>query len=397
KNRYSNVQLGQLSNEEGWHLMTGRLPRNIDVLIYREKFAEPALFHLISIFMSGGIYIPSSSSIDFDDLTVWGSDLPEEGVVFEGFENPQPWEPLPTGVIGDDSLTLSEEASRNGQTGLRFSVGREQGRYSRGFFIPSGPYPLPAIVGPNFEVGQQFTLRKGNSLVPVRVAETVRYFPTFNPDTQNIVIINLDHYLSFLRHLSSSQRVLPNEFWITPHPSINVDSFVSVLKNELPPFFDIDESHVAVEIALRDPLAAGAWQGLTLFSVAVLVGAVLLGLGLMGAISLRQARLDLSVARAIGFSKRQLMASLVAERVVMVVLAMLAGMGVGIALSRWTVGYLDITPTGRPILPPLLLGIDDDLLLVAGISLAVVALIAIGFTLVLAGRLRMAQELREFE
>ncbi|MFQ5872959.1 MAG: FtsX-like permease family protein, partial [Dehalococcoidia bacterium] len=395
--RYQNLRLGELSAEEGWHLLTGTMPSDGDALTEAQMSTRDAEYHLIAIFLSGSTLLASSSSVNFDDVTTWGPGLPENGVVIGGFEDSEPWTPIPSGGREGDLVETSADAAHSGQYGLRLTLGQFQGLGARGIFLPSGPYPIPVIGGPGFEVGQQFVLRSDRSFIPVEVSEVLQLFPTLDPRTQQFLLINLDHYSSFLSHLSPTQKTTPNEIWITPGPETDRSQFLATLNETLSPSLLLKERQGAVDSALRDPLAAGAWEGLSLLSVVVLIAAILLGLGLLGAVSLHQGRLDLSVVRTLGFSSRQVMASLVTERVLLVVPAMLAGSGVGILLGRWVLDYLDVTPTGRPIIPPLILARDEPLLALAYISLAAAALITIGFTLVLARRLRAAQVLRHVE
>ncbi|MFQ5934278.1 MAG: FtsX-like permease family protein, partial [Dehalococcoidia bacterium] len=381
---YHNLGLGELPSRPGWHLMEGSVTGNGEGV------------QLVSFFVSGSI-LPASSLLNFDDVTVWGPGLPPDGMIIEGFEEPQPWTPIATRGQEADLTEQTGEAAHSGELGLRLTFGQLQRIELRGVFLTSGPYPVPVIGGPGFVTGQQFALRVNRSTLQVEVVDILRYFPTINPGATQFMIINLDHFAHFLSHAAVSQRVPPNEIWISTDPESDQSQFLETLADTLPPTLLLKERKEAVDSALRDPLAAGAWEGLTVLGITVMVGAILVSLVLLGTTSLRQARLDISVARALGFSNRQLAGSLVVERVLMVALAMLAGSLVGWWLRNWILSYLDITPTGGTIVPPLVLATDQPLLLLAYLSLISAALATIGFTLFLARRLKTAQVLRQTE
>ncbi len=393
--RYSNVALGELDAQNDWQLLSGELPNH-----YRDSVIPPGSqrrtdFELISLFFSGSILLPSHSAVSLDDVTVWGNGLPAEGQIIEGFETEQSWMALPIGSQETDAIEMTAEAARNGKLGVHFSFGRTQGFGNRGIYLPSGPIPVPVIAGPGFVAGQQFELRNDRSLVPVEVVEEVQYFPTLDPSYGHFLLINIDHYEAFLKHLSPTQRIHPNEIWLAPGPG--QEQYMADLRTSLPPSLLLTEGHGKVESVLKDPLSAGAWRGVTILGLIALIGSALLGLIMVSSVSIRQSRTDISVARALGFSARQLLASLVLEKLVMVALAMVAGTLVGYWLGGWSLDYLEVTPTGRPIVPPVLRNSDAVLLAVSYAGLGLVTLATIGFGAYLIRRLKTAQTLREAE
>ena len=149
--------------------------------------------------------------------------------------------------------------------------------------------------------------------------------------------------------------------------------------------------------AERDPLAGGGWNGLTLLSLGALTIAVLLALGAHAVIAIRSARVDLTVARALGFYRWQIIGILALERLLVVVVGLVTGAIIGSFLSRWALGFLSQTPRGNPIIPPMLLTVQEWLIGLVILNLAAAALVAIVVAALAADRLRPSDILRTGE
>ena len=122
--------------------------------------------------------------------------------------------------------------------------------------------------------------------------------------------------------------------------------------------------------------------------------AVVLALGTHAAVAVRTGRVELTVARALGFSRGQMLMSLVLERLVVALVGMVAGAVVGAVLAWWTLGFLDRSSSGREIVPPMLITTEQWIIALTVISLVVAAVLAILLAAVQAGRLRPSDILR---
>jgi ABC-type antimicrobial peptide transport system permease subunit len=121
---------------------------------------------------------------------------------------------------------------------------------------------------------------------------------------------------------------------------------------------------------------------------------VVLALSIHAAVSVHIGRVDLTVARALGFSQRQLFLSLALERAVLAVLGVAAGSAIGIGLGRWVLGFLDLTAGGRPVIPPMTPTLHGWLVALVLVNLLVAALLAILLATLAARRLRAPDILR---
>jgi ABC-type antimicrobial peptide transport system permease subunit len=114
-------------------------------------------------------------------------------------------------------------------------------------------------------------------------------------------------------------------------------------------------------------------------------------------VSVRNGRVDLTVARVLGFSRRQMLLSLTLERVVVTVLGLVVGSVIGYLLSRWVLGFLDTTPGGQPIIPPVVFTPQSWIIALTLLCLITAALLAIAFAALSASRLRASDILRTGE
>ncbi len=116
-------------------------------------WAEPP-FELVSVFFST---TPtnrlSDGVIHLDDITAFGPSSGPQGGIIEGFEGSTPWEPLANQGAAPDLAERARSSARSGGLGLRFSWTVSIANGQRGVLLPVGPSPLPAIGGPEFQLG----------------------------------------------------------------------------------------------------------------------------------------------------------------------------------------------------------------------------------------------------
>ena len=391
--RYRTVQLGELSLERnrkrGWAFYEVGLPEDV----YLERPLS-----VVSVFVSA----PSISrippgSIHLDDLTALpvAADDPRQGVI-EEFEDPGRWAPLPHKGDEPDRISIASAAARSGDYGLRFAWIDALANEPRGVLVPPGPYPLPAIGGPGLQRGQTLRISAGRQLTPVVIAGVTDFFPTMTSSSRRFVIVSLDEYNAYLRRVGGSVE-RPGEFWIALEEGAHRPTVIATLEEMLPRNARLQDRALAVDTARRNPLAGGAWNGLTFLSIAALTLAVGLALGTHAVVSALSGRVDLTVTRALGFSRMQMLLSLALERVVVAGLGMVLGSVVGYWLSRWVIGFLDTTATGREIIPPVIFTSQIGIVLLTLGCLTGAAALAVALAAATTSRLRASDILRNIE
>jgi ABC-type antimicrobial peptide transport system permease subunit len=99
----------------------------------------------------------------------------------------------------------------------------------------------------------------------------------------------------------------------------------------------------------------------------------------------------------LGFSKIQVLLSLVLERSVIAAFGIITGSVVGYLLSRWVLNVLDTTASGRDIVPPVVFTADIGIIILTFICLIAAAVLAVALAVVSARRLRPSDILRTIE
>ena len=358
------------------------------------SFVQPP-FSLVSIFITGNpLSRMPPGSIDLDDITVKGPSFPADGLVVEGYEDAGPWKLMPNVEQVADTVLRTPQSARSGSHGLTFSWRDTIGDIGRGILIPPGPYPLPAIGGPMFEPRQKIRMRVGENAVPIIIEETTDYFPTLDPTFKPFLLVSQEDYRQYIAHLPRAKMKPSSEVWASLDSNVPRGTTISFMKEHLTDLSYMEDSDTAVDHARRNPLAGGGWNGLTILSITALTIAIVLALSTYAAVSVYTSRVDLTVVRAMGLSKAQLILSLAMERVIVVVLGLAAGSALGIWLSRWVLGFLDVDSSGEPVLPPMIVTVHDGIVGLVFLCLAAALVIAVLFASTAAQRLRPSDILR---
>ena len=376
--------------ESGWTYLEEEVKDTVN------PSGEP--LRLVSFYLSRKSFARTPpGTISLDDVTVKGPSSPPGGLVVEDFESSGGWAPLVNQGQAPDVVERATTAARSGNAGLRFTWEETFKDAPRGVVVPPDPFPLPAIGGPNFSVGQIVRVKAGRKLVPVVIRGTTDYFPTLNALTRPFMIVPLEPYKQYVRRTSLERVKEPNAFWASVQDDADRVQVVASLHERIGAFVSIKDRDLLVETARRNPLAGGGWNGLTFLSMTAITVAVLLTLVIHSLVAIHTGRVDLAVARTLGFSRLQLALSLALERGLTAIFGLVVGSVVGIWLSRWVLGFLDIDARGRPIIPPMVLEVQDGLVVGALGGLIAATLLGLLVAVVFVRRLNVPDVLRTGE
>ena len=391
---HRNLDMGEVpigrNRVPGWFFMEAEVPED-------SVLTHPVVLQALLITGPTVSRMPPGT-LDFDDITAL-PDLtapPQPDRVVESFEGPQRWVSFPHSGDEPDQVLVNEGAARTGDAGLRFAWIEALGGNARGILAPPGPFPLPAIGGPGFQRGELVRVHIGRTLVPLTISGTTDFFPTITTTSRRFLIVSLEEFNTYL-HRTTGNRQKPGEFWVGVDDNADRNAVMAALREVLPRTARIQDRDALVDAARRDPLSGGGWNGLTFLSIAALALVVAVALGTHAVVAVWNSRVDLTVTRALGFSRGQMWLSLLLERVVVNVAGLVSGGLVGYLLARWTLGFLDTTPTGRDIIPPVVFTQQPEIVLVTVAVLSVAAVLAVIVAAGSAGRLRPSDILRNSE
>ena len=375
---------------DGWVYVETALPG--------EAGQEELQFALVSLFLSKqSIAAVHRGSISLDDLTVKGTSFPSMSSVIENFEEPGTWLALPSQAEKSDTVEYLTEAARTGTSGLRYSWQTPLSDATRGIFLPPGLYPLPAIGSGVFQTGQVVRIKTGKSVVSVSIRDVTDYFPTVNPTSRPFLLVADEDYRQVVERLFQGRLDPPGEMWVSPAQGADRQQVISSLTEQVPGYVSVRDRKDIVELAERNPLAGGGWNGLTILALSAITMAVVLTLAIHGVVAVRTGRVDLTVARALGFSNFQVMLTLALERVLVAALGIGIGSAIGIWLGRWVLGLLDITSRGQSVIPPMVIDVQDWLVgLVLG-CLGAATMLSLVLAALWARRLEVPEVLRTAE
>ncbi len=390
KERLHNILLGNLleaGSEDGWSYLEAALP-------VRDRQPE-VQFALVSLFITKQIASAvQPGSLSLDDVTVKGPGFPEMGSVIEDFEQPGAWRALTGQAVEPDVIEYLPEAARNGNGGLRYSWRTPISGTLRGIFLPSGAYPLPAVGSDGFQVGQVVRFQAGDQVIAVSITGVTDYFPTLTSSSRLFLLVADEDYRRHVERIFELRLDPPPQVWVSPQPGVDRRQVISALVEHVPGHVSVGDRKAMVSLVERDPLAGGGWNGLTILAMAAITIAVTLTLAIHGLVAVRSGRVDLTVARALGFSNFQVFGALALERLLIAALGIGVGSGLGVWLGRWVLGFLDVTIAGRGVIPPMIIGLEGWLVGLVLACLGAAAVLSLVLAALWARGLKAADVLR---
>ena len=375
--RYETLRLGNLGSTD-WNAKVGELSQI-------PKMQPPLT--LVGIYVSGGQLVGYGSGfIQLDDVFVSTGD---EIQTIEDFESARPWTLFPnTGLTKDEISYISQ--ARSGDQGLRYAWTEPIATETRGIFASPAPMPIPAIGGPGLSVDQELVVRVEGKTVGFRIVESADYFPTLFPTGGRFLITDISHLGAYFELLPLTGPIRPGELWLGP---VDKGAIESVVHKVLPAAVVFDQE-AEVSASTSNPWASSLWSGLTLIVAAAIVVVFTAGLVIYAIIAIKGTRADLGLLHNMGLSRRQLALSIALERLAIPLIGLVSGVLIGAWTSRWSLSFLEITPSGRPLVPPLELVADLPLAAMVLVAALTAAALAAFMAVIITNRLSLRGGLR---
>jgi hypothetical protein len=243
--------------------------------------------------------------------------------------------------------------------------------------------PVPVIVNRAFLAatssasGETLTGTLDGASRRFAITGVVDSFPTTDP-ARPLVVLD-ESTLGLLRLQGAGTARAADEWWLATAP----DQAAGLLDTLRAGPFDSATVVTATDRARSlstDPVALGIIGALTLGFIATGLFAIV-GLTVSAAVSARQRRTEFALLRALGFSARQLSASLWLENGSLVLVSLLLGTGLGLVIGWLVLPFVTVTQRAATPVPPVLVEVPwDRILLLDGVSA-----IALGIAVVVIG------------
>jgi ABC-type lipoprotein release transport system permease subunit len=209
------------------------------------------------------------------------------------------------------------------------------------------------------------------------ISAVVDSFPT--TDQERPLMILDEPTLAMLRLVGSGDARNPDEWWMSAVPGSEA-ALTSALREKPIASAEVVGALDRARSLSTDPVALGIIGALTLGFVATGLFA-LVGLTVSAAVSARQRRTEFALLRALGLSGRQLSGSLWLENGSVVFVSLVAGTILGLVIGWVVLPFVTVTQRATTPVPPVLLHIPWDSILV----LEAVSAVALGIAVVVIG------------
>ena len=356
---YDNLDPNSL-NSSSWQYLESDLPIN------HTDSVDP--IQVSAIFFQGeqGSSLSKSQEgiITIDDITIVDMNTGKSSIL-ENFEEIKgyTWHPILDPRAYSDRIQQNSNAFYSGNAALQFSwIGDITNNPRGGVILEQTVLPFNAIGSPATEVGEQAFVKSNQQMIPVLIKDKTKHFPSITDPSSQFTIINIIDYENYIDALPTTDTTgTETEFWLSLDNNASRKSVIRSIQDFSDGGVNIVDSREKLNIAIRNPLSGGGWNGLTIISLSVLTIAIAVALFTSSIVSLQNSSLDITIARILGLSKTGVFLSIVLERILVGVIGMLAGTMLGISLSNWILGFLDITADGTESIPTMVITINQSI------------------------------------
>ena len=221
----------------------------------------------------------------------------------------------------------------------------------------SAAAPMPALASATaleqegLERGDQIALSIASHRIPIEIVETAEFFPTLDPFEQGFLVLDLASLLGRLNRADLNRDWQPNEIWVDTGLAGPERERLIADVQQSKGLGAIDRDEIERDLQ-SDPLTAAGWKGILFISLAAVLFAALLGVGVYGYVQAQRRRVEFALLRGIGLSTRGLAATVLIEQTLMLVI----GLGLGGLIGYYLIGvvmpFLGLTEEGARVLPP---------------------------------------------
>ena len=300
-----------------------------------------------------------AGSVSLDDIHV--KTVSGRTEVVEEFHDTAAWNVLRAVPEAKSDLLQPTAISFREESGAaRFVWSDGRALSSRGIFHGPPVSPLPVLATERFvdetghRVGEEFEVSVSGHRVPVRLVDTVAFFPTLDTYNQLFLISDLPSLSRYTNLETTSSEIRPNEVWLSTQDNGFERTRLLDRLGEDEPFSNnaVSDRVQALAASQVDPLVEAGWNALLFMAFGTIL--VLSGLGFLvhAYVSFRSREDQFALMRTVGFSMRQLVTLVWLEQALVVVAGMALGTWMGGRLGEIIMPFLAHDDQGSQVLPP---------------------------------------------
>ncbi len=241
------------------------------------------------------------------------------------------------------------------------------------------------------QVGDSIALRglipTSNAAFTFRIVGAMELFPTAYPQDGAFFVANLNYIFSLLGH------EVPYRVWLATDEAVDPDLLTSSLDDIGYKVLAIKDAYAELAEAQARPQRVGLFGFLSVGFIAVAMLSML-ALMIYSALSFRQRFIQLGILRALGLSTRQLIVSLGSEQVTVTIAGIALGSYLGLLSSHLFIPFLQIGYEQTDLIPPFIVHIAWDDVIVLTLAMLIMALAAACGTIGLLVRMKTFQAVK---
>ena len=367
--RYSTYNLGTLDTGD-WTVLS----RSLGIGRGRQSqvYARPLQLVSLRLHETGGARRLQAGSVLIDDIRVT-TDRPLSTEIIEGYEDLEGWSVLKVTADAVGDVLRPSDVSLTGDSGSAlFSWSEGSPLTARGIFRGEGQTPLPVVASESFAraaghaEGDEFEVSVSGHRIPVRLVDTVEWFPTMMISNQKFLVADLASLTEYANLGAITRELAANEVWISSDTSGAdrqrlLDRLGSSSRFTGGLILDREERLGKSKV---DPLVGAGWRALLFIAFGAVLLLSCLGFLVHAYVSFRSRRLQFALLRTVGFSMRQLVAMVWLEQVLVIATGMALGTWMGGRLGALIMPFLGHDDWGSQVIPPFAMEVNWGALLI---------------------------------
>ena len=371
------VTLGPVQGPD-WHYQSAVIP---------DRVVHPATVASIRVFepTTGDGGTPTTFTFDDMDALVQLPDGSVERHLVIPFESREDWGTMATSEGLDTEFSLVSEPPELGmhsgdQVG-QLVLGRGTAAGVRGIYRSVFGDALPVVASESFlnqtsaEVGIPFVAQVFGIFTPIVIVDTVRYFPTLDPDRSGFVIADYGAISEFLESLGQGFPNGRNEIYFSTQEE-DLTELVREIRNRTSGVVHIVDAVSLKRRLLVDPLAVAGWEGM---AAVALVGTILIvSLGYityMGSYINASAKESAQLS-VLGITRGAYLLMISTEHLIVGVVGLVLGTFTGLLMTEVAVSSIAHTESGGKLIPPFVLTTEWSGIALIYAAIGIIAVLA---------------------